>query len=162
VKRLECEFEAEVLAAVLQCRWPDRIGTELHAHVSVCEICSDVVAIAGAIEGAREDTRAQAAIPDAGRVWWLAQMRAHREAVEAAGRPITAAQAIAFTCAIGLLGACFGATSSWFQSALHSVTSGSLLPSAFGVIATHGAVLLAMTALVFLVPAVLWLTVLRD
>lgn len=169
MKQVECEFESDVLAAVLQSRWPVHVDEELRAHVGACGICADVVAIAGAIDEAREETRSRAAVPDAGRVWRLAQVRAHCEAVEAAGRPITAAQAIAFACAIGLLGACFGATSSWFQLALQRATSSvnslqvqSLVPSAITVMTEHGALVLTMAALVFLVPAVVCLAVLRD
>ena len=118
MKPIDCELESEVLAAVLQNRWPERVDAELRAHVAGCAICADVVVISGAIDQAREDLRACAVVPDSGRVWWLAQMRARREAAQAAGRPITAAQVIAFACAMGLLGACFGATSAWFQTAL--------------------------------------------
>jgi hypothetical protein len=112
MRQVECEFESEVLTAALQSRWPKRVDAELRAHVKACTICSDVVAIASAVDDAREEMRAGAVVPDSGRVWWLAQLRARREAAEAAGRPITAVQVIAFACAVGLLGACFGATSS--------------------------------------------------
>lgn len=128
MKPIECELESEVLAAVLQNRWPERVDIGLHQHVVACPICADVVAIAGAIDNAREEMRARAVVPDSGRVWWLAQMRARREAAQTAGRPITAAQVIALACAVGLLGACFGATSGWFQSALRR-TASSLRPS---------------------------------
>src|SRR5271157_3042876 len=115
---IECELESEVLAAVLQNRWPEQVDASLREHVAACAICADVVAIAGAIDDAREEMRAHAVVPDSGRVWWLAQLRARREAAEAAGRPITAAQVIALAAVMGLLGACFGATSKWFQSSL--------------------------------------------
>lgn len=166
---VECEFESEVLAAALQCRWPERVDAHLREHVAACAICSDVVAIAGAMDGAREEMRARAVVPDSGRVWWLAQLRARREAAEAAGRPITAAQVIAFACAVGLLGACFGATSTWFQSGLGRIASslaGSkiqvLLPSATALIAGHGALALAIAAVLVLVPAAFYLAMLRD
>jgi hypothetical protein len=146
MKPVDCEVESEALAAVLQSRWPERADADLRADVAVCAICSDVVAIAGAIDGAREEMRECAMVPDAGRVWWRAQLRARREAAETAGRPITAAQMIGFACAVGLLGACFGATSSWFQSALGRITSGVapfkiqvLLSSATALLAEHGA-----------------------
>jgi hypothetical protein len=161
-------LESEVLAAVLQNRWPDRVDASLRAHVAVCAICADVVAIAGAIDDAREDMRARAVVPDSGRVWWLAQMRARREAAQAAGRPITAAQVIAFACAMGLLGACFGATSAWFQSALHRTASSlaafrlrALLLFAGAFVTEHGALLLGMSAILLVVPAV-YLTMLRE
>ncbi len=160
MKAVDCEFECEVLAAVLQSRWPERVDAGLHAHVLSCAICSDVAAIAGAIDGARDETRAYAAVPDSGRVWWLAQLRARREAAAAAGRPITAAQVIAFACAMGLLGACFGATSTWFQSALARLHA--LLPATTALIAGHGILVLAAAAIVVLVPAAVYLTMLRD
>ena len=169
MKPVECEFESEALAAALQSRWPERVDAHLRAHVAACAICSDVVAIAGAIDDARQEMRARAVVPDSGRVWWLAQLRARREAAETAGRPITAAQVIAFACALGLLGACFGATSTWFQSALGRITSSvagfkiqALLPSATALVAGHGALVLAMAAVLFLVPAAVYLAMLRD
>ena len=169
MKPVECEFESEALAAALQSRWPERVDAHLRAHVAACAICSDVVAIAGAVDEAREEMRASTVVPDSSRVWWLAQLRARREAAETAGRPITAAQVIAFACAVGLLGACFGATSTWFQSALGRITSSvagfkiqALLPSATALVAGHGALVLAMAAVLFLVPAAVYLAMLRD
>ena len=66
---VECEFEAEVLSAVLQSRWPERADPALQAHVADCTICSDVAAVAGVIEDAREEMRAEVIVPDSGRVW---------------------------------------------------------------------------------------------
>jgi hypothetical protein len=169
MKPIECELESEVLAAVLQNRWPERVDISLHQHVAACPICADVVAIAGAIDNAREEMRARAVVPDSGRVWWLAQMRARREAAQTAGRPITAAQVIALACAVGLLGACFGATSAWFQSGLRRTASSlaafrlqALLPFAGAFVAEHGALLLGMAAIFLVVPAAVYLTMLRE
>jgi hypothetical protein len=173
MKPVECEFEAEVLAAVLQSNWPGRADAQLRAHAETCRICSDVVAVACAVDGAREELRAGAMVPDSGRVWWLAQVRARREAAEAAGRPITAAQAIAFACAVGLVGACFGATSAWFQSALRWIGSSmagfdvkAFLHSAItlvaGLLEKHGALVLAAGAVLFLVPTAVYLALGRD
>ena len=169
MKRVDCEFESEVLSAVLDSRWPDRVDAPLREHAAACPICSDVIAVAGAIDDAQADMRACAVVPDSGRVWWLAQLRARREAAEAAGRPITAAQVIALACAMGLLGACFGATSKWFQASLGWVASGlaglklgALLPFTLALVAQHGLLVLAMAAVVLLIPAAVYLTVLRD
>jgi len=145
------------------------VDEQLRTHVAACAICSDVAAIAGVVDDARQEMRACAVIPDSGRVWWLAQLRARREAAEAAGRPITAAQVIAFACAVGLLGACFGATSAWFQSALRGFASSvfafdlkALLPSATAILAEHGALVLATAAVLFLVPTAVYLALGRD
>lgn len=169
MKSCECEFEEEALAAALQGRWPDRVDGSLRAHIESCVICSDIVTIAGAIDDAREELRASAVVPDSGRVWWLAQLRARREATQAAGRPITAAQVIAFSCAIGLLGACFGATSTWFQSSLRWIGSSvagidgkAFLFSATALWAEHGALVLATGIMLFLVPAAVFLALGRD
>ncbi len=164
MKAEECEFEAEVLAAVVQGRWPERVDASLLAHVAGCPMCADVAAIAGAIDGAREEMRA-AAVPDSGRVWWRAQMRARREAAEAAGRPITAAQVIAFGCAVGLLGACFGATSTWFQTVLGRIGGlkiQEVVTFASALLAGHGVLALAMGAALLLVPAAVYLAMLRE
>jgi len=173
MKPVECEFEAEVLAAVLQSRWPEHVDAGLRAHAAGCTICADVAAIAAAIDEDRAHMRADAILPDSGRMWWQAQMRARREAATAAGRPITAAQVIALACAMAFLGACFGATSSWFQSTLKQMGSAvagikiqALVPfapkMAAGIVAGHTLLLLAMAGLVLLAPAAVYFAVLRD
>ena len=165
MRRIECEFEAEVLAATLQSRWPDRVDADLRAHVATCTICSDVVAIAGVMDDAREEMRACATVPDSGRVWWQAQLRARREAAEAAGRPITAVQVIAFACAVGLLGACIGATSTWFQAALRSMASSVTAFDArpfLALVVQHGVLTLAVAAVLFVVPTAVYLALGRD
>jgi hypothetical protein len=160
MKPFECEFESDALAAALQSRWPQRVNDDLRAHVAGCAICSDVVAIASAIDDAREDLRTGAVVPDSGRVWWLAQLRARREAAETAGRPISAVQVVAFGCAVGLLGACFGATSTWFQSALRWMASS--IPSAAALFVQHGALVLAAALVLFLVPTAVFFAVGKD
>ncbi len=165
MKRVECEFEPEVLAAAVQSRWPDRVDPALRAHVLTCEICSDVAAVAGAIDSARDEMRTSIVVPDSGRVWWLAQLRARREAAKAAGRPITAAQVLAFGCAIALLGACFGATSTWFQSALKGVAASVAridVKALLALLVEHSALAAGMVAVLLLVPAAVYLAVGRD
>ena len=165
MKRLDCPFEADTLAASIQGRWPDRVDAELRDHIHNCEICADVAAVAGALDTARDEIRTQIVVPDAGRVWWVSQMRARREAARTAARPITAAQVVTFACVVALLGACFGATSTWFQSTLHrvgarlhDVDAQTLIP----LLMEHGALAAAMLALVVLVPAIVYLTVSKD
>ena len=150
---LECEFESEVLAAAVQGRWPDRVDAQLRAHVAACRICSDVAAIAGAIEDAREDMSARAVIPNSGRVWWLAQLRARREAAEAANRPMIAVQVVAFICAVCLLGWCLRAASTWLSPVVARIASGMV---------DHAVLALAMAAVFFLVPAGVYLALGRE
>jgi hypothetical protein len=167
---VECRFEEDVLAAVVQSRWPERTDPGLRAHVGSCQICSDLTVVAGAMGAAREeisdDIRNRPVVPDSGRVWWVAQRRARREAARTAGRPITVAQVLAFACAVGLLGACFGATSTWFQSALLRVRSGydrtGLLPMMAAALAEHAVLAVLVIALVFVVPGAVYWVVARD
>lgn len=169
MRRVECEFEPEVLAAALQSRWPDRVDADLRSHVAGCAICSEAALVAVALDHVREDMRAQADVPESGRVWWLAQLRARREAADTAARPITAAQVIALACAVGLFGACVGATSTWLQSTLRSVASSlagvdrkALLAFATARLAEHSALALAIAVALFLVPTAVYLALGRD
>ncbi len=170
MKQIECLFEADVLAAVIQSRWPERVDQELREHAKTCQICSDVAAVANAIESAREESVSNAAmaetIPDSGLVWWKAQIRARREATEAVGRPITAVQIAAFACAIGLLGACIGATSSWFQAALKGLwaelTDVNFLAYATGLIMGHWLLALCMVTMILVIPVSVYLMIGRD
>lgn len=166
MRQVECQFEADVLSAVMQSRWPDRVNAELKAHVKTCEICSDVAAVAGAIECAREESAACATVPDAlpdsGRVWWKAQMRARREAIETVSRPITAIQVVAFAVTLVVLGACIGATSSWFQAGLKWAWGQISTINLATMIAGHGWLFAAMIAMVFVVPVAVYLAVGKD
>jgi hypothetical protein len=162
MKPVECEFESDVLAAVLQSRWPDRVDAELRAHALQCEICSDVAAVAGAIDEAREEMRTAVVVPDSGRVWWLARLRARREAAEAASHAITATQVVALTCVVGLLGACFGATSIWFQSAIRAMAAGLAGVDMVALLAEHGALAAGMVVVLFVLPAAVYLAMGRD
>ena len=165
MKKVECEFEAEALSAALQSRWPDRVDAELRTHISSCPICSDVVTLAALFEESREDSRAAAELPDAGYVWRLAQARARRDAALMAMAPISVTQTIAFACAFGIAGACFGASSSWFQALLARIVSslsGDELRLWLALAAQHSILIVSALALVFVVPTAVWLTVSDD
>ncbi len=162
IKATDCEFEAEVLAAALQSRWPDRVDAQLREHAAACPICAETALVAGAIDQAREESRVSAALPDAGRVWWLAQLRARREAIQAAERPITLVQLIAFACATGLLGACFGAcfgaTSSWFQAALRWIHAQPVT----AVLTGHALLAAGLAAVIVVIPAAAYFAFGKD
>jgi hypothetical protein len=162
MKALDCGFESEVLAAVLEGRWPERADAELRVHSATCTICAEVAAVGAAFEAERETLRTEAALPDGGLVWWRAQLRARREAAKMAGRPITAAQVLALASAAGLAGACFGATSAWFQQALGRVAASVQAVPLQALVAEHGVVAAAAGAVLLLVPAAVVLAILRD
>lgn len=99
----ECEFEADVAAAALQSGWPERADAQLREHVQTCAVCADVARVVAAVDSARMEMDLPV-LPDSGRVWWVAQMRARREAVHAAQRPLMAANAIAWICVLAAIG----------------------------------------------------------
>lgn len=169
MKAVECEFESEVLAAARHSRWPGGVDASLRAHVAGCAVCADVVAIASAMADSQEEARASVVLPDPGYIWWRAQLRARREAAEIAQRPMTVAQILAFACAVGLLGACFGAVATWFPSALGKIGSTlavfkmePLVQVAMSLMAEHGILLVTVLAVVLLIPAAACLAILRD
>lgn len=160
---VECEFEADVLCAVMQSRWPERVDAELLEHAKSCAICQEVTLVSCALTEEAEQTLATAPVPDAGRVWFVAQMRARREAAKTAGRPITAIQVLAFSAAMGILGACFGATSEWLQNGLKWFRGflGSVDLSS-SVLAGHGLVIAGALALILVVPFAVAYAIGRD
>ena len=96
----DCRFEQEVLDAIASRRWPARADEELRAHVSTCESCADLAAVAGALLNEDEIAWAEARVPSSGAVWHRAQLRAREEAARAATRPIGFVQGVAFACTI--------------------------------------------------------------
>ena len=157
-----CPFEERVLRAV-ECRGSQNLGPELQAHAAECPICSDLAAVAAAFEGARDAALAGADLPDAGRVWRRAQMRARDEAIRTAGRPITAVQVISFGAATGLAGACLGATSTGFQTFLRWAAAAwaglelrAWIADAGVYLAAHAAFIAAFALAVVLLPAAVY------
>lgn len=142
----ECEQEAPLLAAVLEGRWPLGVEEGLRAHAAHCGICSEVAALAGVFATAHSETRANAALPDASRVWWMAQIRARREATEEATRPILATQLAACAWVIGLLIVCLGVALTWFQ------TTRVWVESLAALLLAHGVLLSLAAAVVVIVP----------
>jgi hypothetical protein len=103
VSRIECSRELEVLDAIASGRWPDRAGDELHGHVAACGICSDVAVIATLYNDDFGALSEQTRLPSAGLVWWKSEIRARREAVRIATRPISLAAGLAAVCLAGVL-----------------------------------------------------------
>ena len=124
MRRVDCPHEPDVLSAVYTNRWPRQVTDELREHVFGCQVCADVIAVVSAFEAETDLARARAQVPDASIVWWRAQLRARHEALREAMRPITVAQAIGLAAVVGVVGAIFGATATWFQETLRGMWRG--------------------------------------
>ncbi len=143
---VECPFEAQVLASLMEDRWPLAVEPSLREHVSHCSICSEVASVGGAFREANSHSREEATLPDASRVWWLAQIRARREADADAARPILATQIAAGAWALGLLFVCFSVALAWFQS------TRAWFESVVALLLTHGVEIAFAAAIVVLLP----------
>ena len=97
---MECDREIEVVEAVTCGRWPVGAGEELQSHAASCPVCMDVVHVSLALTEDRSDALLSAHVPSAGLVWWRAEMRARRDAVERATRPMKIVEWTALACVL--------------------------------------------------------------
>lgn len=157
----ECRLEEEVLAALNEGRDAELLPARISEHLVGCESCANLAAMVLALREERRRLVAFAPVPEAGAVWRRVQRRAWSEAAAAAGRPITAVQVLAFAGAAGVAGACFGATSEWFQGVFGRAAAWlwaalPAAPAAAGTLAWPWVFLGLMLAAVFLLaPAVI-------
>jgi hypothetical protein len=98
-----CEQEQAVTELLQSGRWPEACPAALRSHVESCAVCSEVVLVAGLLQEANSSLLAGVKLPDAGLVWWKAQLRARREAAELAARPIALAERFALACSLAAL-----------------------------------------------------------
>jgi len=121
--RTDCGGEVELLEALTSGRWPDACTPELREHVTTCQSCADLVEVVLALTRDHADLARTAPVPSPAIVWWRAQMRARREAAEAASRPITVVQGLALASAIAVLLATAGAAFAFFEGTLPTMQS---------------------------------------
>ena len=102
---VECPREADVLDALASARWPLRVDPELTDHVASCAICTDVLAVASAMQMDHDAAWKEASVPSSGQVWWRMEMRTKQDAIHEASRPVAVAQGVAVLFALVLAGA---------------------------------------------------------
>jgi hypothetical protein len=98
-----CEKEPAVTELLQSGRWPEACDAALRSHVENCAACSEVVLVAQLLQQESVSLLAEVKLPDAGLVWWKAQLRARREAAELATRPIALAERFALACGMAVL-----------------------------------------------------------
>lgn len=84
MKPHSCTRESDVTAALLNDALPD----DLRAHVSVCEVCSEIMQIIDALQHEVVPTSAEPRPPDADVVWRYTQSLAREQAIARATQPI--------------------------------------------------------------------------
>ncbi len=104
MKAENCPREVEVLEATRSGDWPE----ELRSHLAECSVCADVSSVAEVLLQAEAQLGSPPPLPSAGFVWWKAQLRARREAVQRAAEPIAIVERLAWGCGLlALLGLAF-------------------------------------------------------
>jgi hypothetical protein len=98
----QCEKEARVIKSVRTGFWDG----ELRRHLANCLACSEAALAACVLNEMRAVDEAEARIPDAGLMWWKAQLRVKRAAGEKATQPINLVEWLAYgwaiICAVGV------------------------------------------------------------
>ena len=119
----DCPRESEVIRLMKAGRLPDECDETLRTHVTRCEVCRDVVAIASLLHLERDDLNDEMTLPAAGQVWWRAAIRARLEASQEAARPLSWVFGIGAACVAGLALAVVELLWSPVQLALRSTTT---------------------------------------
>lgn len=101
---MSCAWESELLDALQR----GYVGADLKAHVSECESCSELRAVAGALLDDRVSAVAEAHVPDSGAMLWRLQVRHRRDVEAAARRSLLIGQAATVAIAIVLVASLFG------------------------------------------------------
>jgi hypothetical protein len=92
-----CPHEKAISDLLKAGHWPQACAPELHAHVQFCLQCRDVIAVTQAFQQAHAEPARATPLEAAGVLWWRAQLRRRRAALEHIARPITAAQIFALS-----------------------------------------------------------------
>lgn len=90
MKYQPCPFEEKIAVAGRSGQWSD----ELLAHVVSCASCEEIALVASYL--GESNAAISDRLPDAGRIWFKAQIAAKTEAMERAMRPILWARRFAF------------------------------------------------------------------
>jgi hypothetical protein len=100
-----CPREKEVSELVDRGQWPQASAAELREHVNGCRACGDLVLVASAFQSAHAEAVAMVKPGSAGALWWRAQLRRRRAALERIERPLVGAQIFALAvCLLAALG----------------------------------------------------------
>jgi hypothetical protein len=100
----QCPRESDVITAVSHGRWATADET-LRQHAASCAACTEAREMAEMMSALERETLGETRLPSGGQMWWRAQLRARREARDAAARPVLIAQGLGAAVIIGLIAA---------------------------------------------------------
>jgi predicted anti-sigma-YlaC factor YlaD len=152
----ECRREQEVIEAALTGQWPGLTDPDLRSHVETCAICKDVVAVAHALNQDNRLLSDRTQLPSAGLVWWRSELRARREAMRAAERPLKLVHAFGAACGLGVLAALVMQLSPWARQMFATIAGLSFSETATALMHQHLPVVLGLGVLLVLAPVALY------
>jgi hypothetical protein len=118
MNRSYCDQEPEITAALQSGAWT----SDLRAHASTCQICAEVMVVAGCLQHEAELTLTEHTLPNAALIWWKARLLSQNTALARATRPIALVRQFAYL-ACGLIVVWFvvGSSqgSSWVAGVFH-------------------------------------------
>lgn len=82
-----CAWHDELMQALRAGQWPQGCAAELREHVAGCARCAEEARVTLAFAAARENAMRAADLPSSGLLWWKAQLRRRRSAMEQLERP---------------------------------------------------------------------------
>jgi hypothetical protein len=97
-----CGRENELRELVMRGQWPEGCADELRAHVEGCRSCGELVLVMTAFRAAKADAVSAANPGSAGVLWWRAQLRRRKAAMESIGKPILGAQFFAWAVTLAI------------------------------------------------------------
>jgi hypothetical protein len=92
-----CPFEKDLTELLRRGQWPKASSPELRAHVSQCRACGDLALVMRSMMAARAESVIAATPGAPGVLWWRAQLRRRKAAMERIGKPILGAQIFALS-----------------------------------------------------------------
>ena len=136
---LICSRQREVTELLARGHWPHACPPELRAHLADCRSCGDLLLVTQVFQQSRQRAVGEVRLPQAGAIWWRAQLRRRNAAIERVSRPILGAYifALSFTLVVAAAIAISQAKHGlrwleWFgQTSSTALRADSLLPSAW-------------------------------
>jgi hypothetical protein len=128
MKSYFCAKRKEVAAALREGGWPEACDPALHAHVTACADCNDLVLVAQTLQQARRETLRGPQPASPGMLWWRSELRLRSKAVDRMTRPVAITETIALIsillAALGLVAWQWNPIAGWLFSLDDVSTSG--------------------------------------
>jgi hypothetical protein len=128
-----CPHEHEVVRALRDDAWTD----EMRTHVAGCEQCAEALMVSEVL--CEADRQAEVSVTEPGLVWWKMQLRARREFMARAARPIVWAE----RGALAVLAVCLVWAVAWLSSVSAGVAAAGVAALVVLSVTAGGAVYLA-------------------